>query len=88
MKQNGKLIVNGKIVFPDRVLEGSILIRDGKIAAILRPGEEPQEAYERIDAKGKIVMPGMIDTHNHMTDPGPFNYREDWYCGSCSAASG
>lgn len=33
-------------------------------------------------------MPGMIDTHNHMGDPGPANFREDWYCGSCSAASG
>lgn len=88
MKQNEKLIVNGKVVLPEKVSSVSILVKEGRIAAVLEPGTEPEGEYEVIDAGGKIVMPGMIDTHNHMTDPGPFNFREDWYCGSCSAASG
>lgn len=88
MEEKKKLIINGKIVLPDRVSENSLLIEDGKISAILDRAVKPEEDWDIIDAAGKIVMAGMIDTHNHMADPGPFNFREDWYCGSCSAASG
>ena len=88
MEEKKKLIINGKIVLPDRVSENSLLIENGKISAILDRAVKPEEDWDIIDAAGKMVMAGMIDTHNHMADPGPFNFREDWYCGSCSAASG
>lgn len=88
MIQKKQLICNGKVVLPDGVKEVSLLIEDEKIAALLDKGEALEPDCEVIDAAGRIVMPGMIDTHNHMADPGPFNFREDWYCGSCSAASG
>lgn len=88
MKQEKSLIVNGKVVLPDCVSEVSVLVENGKIKALLDKEMEQPAGCEIIDAAGKIVMPGMIDTHNHMADPGPYNFREDWYCGSCSAASG
>lgn len=88
MGQEKKMVVNGRVVLPDCVSEVSLLIENGKIKALLEKGMEPEADCEVIDAAGKIVMAGMIDTHNHMGDPGPFNFREDWYCGSCSAASG
>lgn len=88
MKNRKTLIKNGKVVFPDQVLEVSLLISDGKVAAILEKEAVPEDDWEVIDAGGKMVLAGMIDTHNHMSDPGPFNFREDWYHGSCSAASG
>lgn len=88
MKQKNFLIKNGKVVLPGGVRELSILVENGRIGALLeKDGEVPADC-EVIDAQGKIVMPGMIDTHNHMGDPGPFNFREDWYHGTCSAASG
>lgn len=83
-----KLIINGNVVLPNCVSEVSLLIEEGKIKAILDKDIRPEVEWEVIDAGGKIVMAGMIDTHNHMADPGPFNFREDWFCGSCSAASG
>ena len=88
MAQTNKLIVNGRVVLPDGVVETALLIKDGKVAALLDKDAAPAEDCEIIDAGGKIVMPGMIDTHNHMGDPGPFNYREDWAHGTRSAASG
>lgn len=88
MENRKKIIRNGKVVFPDQILEVSLLVADGKIAAILEKDAARERDWEVIDASGKIVMPGMIDTHNHMSDPGPFRFREDWYHGSCSAASG
>ena len=60
---------NGKIVTADSVEDGNIAVKDGKIAAILSPGEEP-EAEKVIDAGGKYVFPGAIDTHAHLNDPG------------------
>jgi len=44
---------------------GSILIENGKIAAV-GEGLVPPEGAERIDLKGMTVMPGMIDAHCHI----------------------
>lgn len=83
-----KLIVNGSVVLPDGVHEASLLVNGERIAGILEKGTLPEESCEIIDAAGKIVMPGVIDTHNHMSDPGPSSIREDWFHGSRSAAAG
>ena len=69
------LIKNGKIVTADYISEGNIAVKDGKIAAVLEAGVEP-EAKKVIDAKGNYVFPGAIDTHAHLNDPG-FEWRED-----------
>ena len=60
------LIRGGTAVFPERgVMPADIAIRDGKIAAILQPGEATGEAGQIIDATGKHVFPGIIDAHLH-----------------------
>lgn len=58
-----KAIVNGKLVFPDRITEGNILIDGDRIIA---SGDVavPAEA-ETIDAKGLYVGPGLFDEHVH-----------------------
>lgn len=86
--QTALAIVNGKVILADGEKQATVIIRNGKIAALTSNDTPVPQDCEVVDAAGKIVMPGMIDTHNHMADPGPFNFREDWYCGSCSAASG
>jgi 5-methylthioadenosine/S-adenosylhomocysteine deaminase len=79
------LIENGTIVTMDagrRILgNGYVLVEGGRIAAV---GEgmppEPTDA-ERIDARGMVVMPGLIDTHahaGHMLTKGLGNDSEDW----------
>src|SRR5688500_12824227 len=49
----------------DVIREGTVLIRDGKIADVGAAVTIP-EGFRRIDGRGKHVMPGMIDTHSHM----------------------
>jgi cytosine/adenosine deaminase-related metal-dependent hydrolase len=44
----------------------SILIRGNQIEAIGPPGELPRNADEVIDARGHLVVPGLINTHHHM----------------------
>ena len=59
-----RAIVNGKIVLPDRVLEGAALLYDQKILDVATESEVPAEA-ERIDAQGNYVIPGLLDMHIH-----------------------
>jgi allantoinase len=66
------IIRNGNVVFRDNVKRADLAIQNGKIAAI---AEEIREtAYQVIDAAGQYVMPGMIDTHVHICEPG----RTEW----------
>lgn len=58
-----KAIVNGKLVFPEEIREGVILLDGGKIVAsgdALVP-----EGAEIIDAQGAYVGPGLMDIHCH-----------------------
>lgn len=80
------LVKNGKIVTADCVFSGNIAVKEGKIAAVLLAGEEP-EAKKVIDAKENYVFPGAIDTHAHLNDPG-YEWREDYEHGTAAAAVG
>ena len=61
------VIKNGHIyTMNDEVIEnGSILIKDGKIAAVGKDLEVPKD-FEVIDAGGRMITPGFIDAHSHL----------------------
>ena len=60
-------IINGKVVtIANGIIdEGIVLVEDGKIKAIGKDIPVPEGA-KVIDAKGKIVTPGLIDPHSHL----------------------
>jgi imidazolonepropionase-like amidohydrolase len=64
---NEVLIKNGTIltITHGTIQNGSIYIKDGKIVAVGQVVEAPPTARV-IDATGKFVMPGIIDSHSHM----------------------
>ena len=81
------LIKNGRVMDPKTGFDqiGDVVLNDGKIWSI---GEKTQGEFEQvIDAKGCIVVPGLIDVHVHFRDPG-FTYKEDMITGSQAAAAG
>lgn len=78
---------NAYTVMPDGVYKGSLIINNGKIEGFLH-SEASLPGYDIIDVHHNVLMPGLIDTHVHMWDPSPLNYREDWFHGSQCAASG
>lgn len=60
------IILNGNIVYPGRVIQrGNIGIRNGKIEAITGPDTKLQGTHV-IDATGKYIFPGIIETHSHL----------------------
>ncbi|MBB5826045.1 amidohydrolase family protein [Micromonospora carbonacea] len=75
------LLLAGGIVVtcagPNEVLwPGDVLVRDGRIAAIGRDLDVPDA--ERIDVSGRIVMPGLVDTHRHTWQSVVRNIASDW----------
>ena len=80
------LIRGADLVSADGVQPKSIAIEDGQIAAVVAPGEV-LEAREEIDASGRIILPGLVDAHVHLREPG-FTHKEDFSSGTMAAAAG
>ena len=60
------IVTGGTAVFPDLgERPADIAIRDGRIAALLAPGESAGTARATIDARGRHVFPGLIEAHMH-----------------------
>ena len=80
------LIKNGNVVFPGRfVRKTDVGVSDGKIAAI-GMNLEQGNSERAIDANGKFVFPGIVDSHFHVGIYRPFS--EDAFSESASAAAG
>ena len=58
------MIRNGFLITSQSKSPASIGIRDGRIAGIYTPGQEP-DAKDIIDASGLAILPGVIDMHSH-----------------------
>ena len=80
------IIKNANVVFEDNVSMCHIGVKNGKIASVFS-GEDAYSGKNTIDAKGKYLLPGGIDTHSHFFEPGP-TYREDFFHGTQAAAMG
>lgn len=80
------VIKNGWVVLPNETFKGGVAIKDEKFAAIGTDDVLPQ-GKEEIDAKGKHILPGIIDGHVHFREPG-LTYKEDFGTGSTAAVCG
>ncbi|WP_085875866.1 dihydroorotase [Peptoniphilus vaginalis] len=83
------IIKGGRVIDPlskrDEVLD--IKIEEGKIVKIVKEIEASDVKEEVIDARGKLVVPGLIDVHVHFRDPGQ-TQKEDLVTGSQAAIAG
>lgn len=84
-------IKNGHILDPanDRNEICDLYVKDGKVACVgsLSSGRIPEEEVTVIDASGKYVMPGFLDLHVHLREPG-FEYKETIRTGTAAMAKG
>lgn len=80
------VIRGGRVVSPTSTFDGDVAISGELIVAVTAPGVLPAQPNE-IDATGRYVLPGAIDSHVHFRDPG-YAYKEDWFTGTAAAAVG
>ncbi len=87
---NSMLLKNGRVIDPGSAVQGAydLLVRDGEIEAVEPAGLlTPPEGIPVVDVHGCWVVPGLIDPHVHLRDPG-FPEKETIMTGLRAAAAG
>jgi dihydroorotase len=82
------LVAGGTVVDPvaRSVAPGDVRIEDGRILAVGPPGTLGEDARV-LDARGLLVLPGLIDAHVHLREPG-YEYKETVATGVRAALAG
>jgi dihydroorotase len=80
------LITNGRVIDPSQRLDArmDLLITDGVIAEV---GKKLKASGETIDASGLVIVPGFIDLHTHLREPGQ-EHKETIATGTRAAVAG
>ncbi len=78
---NAAVYADGRLQELDLVTEGE------KVGKLVPRGFETSADTETIDCTGKMILPGTIDTHVHIREPGS-EKRETFYTGTLAAAAG
>ena len=86
------LLKNGRIIDPANRVDkkASLLVEKGKIQAIFTPRQKTPslpKKLQSIDLQGKWIVPGLIDMHVHLREPGE-EYKETIETGTRAAAAG
>jgi allantoinase len=63
-----------RVVTPEGIRPAAILVREGRIQAIVSPDQVPAASCEIHDFGAAAILPGLIDSHVHINDPG----RTEW----------
>jgi allantoinase len=78
--------VSKRIVMPQGIESGALMIEAGKIVAVCRASEVPRDA-EVHDCGEAALLPGLVDTHVHINQPGRTEW-EGFHTATRAAAAG
>ena len=83
------LIKNGRVIDPANGVDEKldILVSEGRIAKLGKPGSITANGAGVVDVDQRLVVPGLIDMHVHLREPG-FEYKETIASGAAAAAAG
>ncbi|MEA4921474.1 MAG: dihydroorotase [Clostridiaceae bacterium] len=79
-------LLKGGKVFTEGMLQRLDLLIEGGVISALAPNIT-EDGYEVIDCHGKSILPGLVDMHVHLREPG-FEYKETISTGTEAAAAG
>jgi allantoinase len=69
-----RIVRSSRVVTSEGVRPAAIVIEGGRIVAVAEPNELRGAPGEALDAGDLVVLPGLVDTHVHVNEPG----RTDW----------
>ena len=72
MRASERVLRSNRVVLPEGIRAAAIVVRDGVIAKIIEHKAIPCD--EVIDFEDSVIMPGIVDTHVHINEPG----RTEW----------
>ena len=82
------LIRNGTLITPGGEVQGDLLLRGGEIADVGR-ALPAGGAMTVVEARGCVVLPGLVDPHTHIQlDTGIYQTPDNWEIGTRTAACG
>ncbi|MBV8716874.1 MAG: allantoinase AllB [Chloroflexi bacterium] len=82
------VVYGGTVATEYGAFKATVVIREGRVVALTDPDDRGPDADEKIDAQGKLVIPGGVDAHCHFDEPAPWETREGFECGTRAAAAG
>jgi allantoinase len=65
--------ISRRVVRPDGTRSAAVIVEEGKIKALLDPASIPPDASV-IDCRDYVLLPGLLDAHTHINEPG----RTEW----------
>ncbi|MBI5559918.1 MAG: dihydroorotase [Deltaproteobacteria bacterium] len=84
-------LTGGRVLDPESGIDGvyDLFVIGGRIAALKPLSHEPPlgDGWEVIDCRGRLIVPGLVDLHTHLREPGE-EYKETIKTGSLAAAAG
>jgi len=80
------VLLNSKVYVKGEIVEAGIAIDEDKIFRIAKEANLPAAA-RKLDLKGCLILPGLIDCHVHLRDQ-QLAYKEDFFTGTSAAAAG
>jgi allantoinase len=70
---DGQAFLSHRVATPDGIRPGAVLVRNGKIGGVVPANQIPAN-FEVHDFGEAAILPGLVDSHVHINDPG----RTDW----------
>lgn len=84
---NDLVVRSERVVLPDGVRAASIHIRDGRIIRVA-PHDDTPAGVPHLDFRELMLLPGVVDTHVHMNDPGRTHWEGAEHATRAAAAGG
>ncbi|WP_052868549.1 allantoinase AllB [Streptomyces niger] len=77
-----------RVITPEGTRAASVTVKDGRIAAVLPHDAEPSAGARVEDFGDDVLLPGLVDTHVHVNDPGRTEWEGFWTATRAAAAGG
>ncbi|MFF4604914.1 allantoinase AllB [Streptomyces sp. NPDC001339] len=88
MPETALVLRSTRVVTPQGTRAASVTVKDGTIDAVLPYGAQVPAGVRLADLGDDVLLPGLVDTHVHVNDPGRTEWEGFWTATRAAAAGG